>query len=83
MVMISNVGGAGDVKAVSVRGSRTRAWVPMHRNWGANWQSSIDLRGQRLSFKLTLVDGRTREFPNVVPSLWEFGQTYASRYQFL
>ncbi|PKI56291.1 hypothetical protein CRG98_023310 [Punica granatum] len=82
MVMISNVGGSGDVKAVSVRGSRTRTWVPMHRNWGANWQSSIDLRGQRLSFRLTLVDGMTMEFLNIIPSSWKFGQTYSSRSQF-
>ncbi|KAJ7981724.1 Expansin [Quillaja saponaria] len=82
MVMISNVGGGGDVKAVWIRGSRTRTWVTMHRNWGANWQSSIDLRNQRLSFKLTLVDGSTLEFFNVVPSSWRFGQTFSSVNQF-
>ncbi|KAF2286012.1 hypothetical protein GH714_009660 [Hevea brasiliensis] len=70
LIMISNVGGSGDVEAAWVRGSGTRSWVPMHRNWGANWQSNVDLRSQTLSFKLTLVDGKTLEFFNVVPSTW-------------
>lgn len=82
MVMITNIGGSGDVKAVWIRGSKTRQWVPMHRNWGANWQSAMDVRSQRLSFKLTLVDGKTRIFPNVIPSAWKFGQTFSSRNQF-
>lgn len=84
MVMISNVGGSGDVKVAWIRGSRMRrgTWLPMHRNWGANWQSSIDLRNQKLSFKLTLVDGRALVFSNVVPSTWSFGQTFSSRNQF-
>lgn len=82
LVMISNVGGSGDIKAAWVRDSRARSWVPLHRNWGANWQSSFDLRNQKLSFKLTLVDGKTLEFFNVVPSTWRFGQTFSSRSQF-
>ncbi|GMY31804.1 expansin-A12 [Fagus crenata] len=82
MVMISNVGGSGDVKGVWIRGSNIRSWAPMHRNWGANWQSSIDLRGQKLSFKLNLVDGKTLQFFNVVPSTWKFGQTFSSQNQF-
>ncbi|XP_021894662.1 expansin-A12 [Carica papaya] len=82
MVMISNVGGSGDVKEAWIRGSRTRTWVAMRRNWGANWQSSVDLRNQRLSFKLTLGDTKTISFINVVPSSWQFGQTFASHLQF-
>ncbi|KAK4795110.1 hypothetical protein SAY86_013104 [Trapa natans] len=82
MVLISNVGGGGDLKAVSVRGSRARTWAAINRNWGANWQSSIDLRGQGLSFRLTLVDGRTMDFFNVIPASWAFGQTYSSPRQF-
>lgn len=82
MVMISNVGGSGDIKSVSIRGSRTKTWIPMYRNWGVNWQSRNDLRSQTLSFRITLVDGKTVEFINVVPSVWKFGQTFASRRQF-
>nr|XP_027063512.1 expansin-A12-like [Coffea arabica] len=83
MVMISNVGGGGDIKSVWIRGSGTRTWAAMHRNWGANWQISVDVRGQTLSFRVTLVNGRTLEFFNVVPSSWQFGQTYAARNQFI
>ncbi|XP_055824022.1 expansin-A12 [Solanum dulcamara] len=82
MVMISNVGGSGDIKSVSIRGSRTRTWLPMYRNWGVNWQSRNDLRSQTISFRVTLVDGKTMEFVNIIPSAWKFGQTFASRRQF-
>ncbi|KAM5585988.1 expansin-A12 [Rosa sericea] len=84
MVMISNVGGSGAAKGAWIRGSRMRSgtWIPMHRNWGANWQSSIDLRNQQLSFKLTLIDGKALVFYNVVPSTWRFGQTFSSQNQF-
>ncbi|XP_050219260.1 expansin-A12 [Mercurialis annua] len=82
LIMISNVGGSGDIKSAWLRGSRTRTWLPMHRNWGANWQSNVDLRRQTLSFKLTLVDGKTHQFFNVVPSTWSSGQTFSSRNQF-
>ncbi|XP_010502882.2 PREDICTED: expansin-A12 [Camelina sativa] len=79
MVMISNVGGGGSVRAVAVRGSNGKTWLQMTRNWGANWQSSGDLRGQRLSFRVTLIDRKTLTFLNVVPSSWWFGQTFSSR----
>ena len=83
MVILSNVGGSGAVKAVAVRGSRGKTWRQMTRNWGANWQSSGDLRGQRLSFRVTLLDRKTMTFLNVVPSSWWFGQTFSGRGQFL
>ncbi|GAV86100.1 Pollen_allerg_1 domain-containing protein/DPBB_1 domain-containing protein [Cephalotus follicularis] len=82
LVMISNVGGSGDVKAAWIKHTRSKAWVPMYRNWGANWQSNLGIINQRLSFKLTLVDGKTLVFYNVVPTTWRFGQTYSSQAQF-
>nr|GLL22663.1 expansin-A12 [Ipomoea trifida] len=82
MVMISNVGGSGDIKSAWMRGSGTRTWVPMIRNWGANWSTRFDIRSQTLSFRLTLTNGKTMAFYNVVPSSWKFGQTFASRNQF-
>ncbi|XP_020263863.1 expansin-A12 [Asparagus officinalis] len=84
LVMFTNVGGSGDVKAAWVKGSsrRSSAWTAMQRNWGANWQTNIDFRNQALSFKLMLGDRKTLEFVGVVPSSWKHGETYAAKSQF-
>ncbi|KAL6888133.1 hypothetical protein ACP4OV_009159 [Aristida adscensionis] len=82
LVLVTNVATAGSIKSMDVKGSNSSDWMPMARNWGANWQSLAYLTGQMLSFRITNTDGQTLEFTNVVPQGWKFGQTFASKLQF-
>ncbi|XP_039067080.1 expansin-A25-like, partial [Hibiscus syriacus] len=81
LVLLYNVGGAGDISGVNIKGSNT-GWIPMSRNWGVNWQTATQLLGQSLSFQVTNSDGVMVEFDDVVPSDWQFGQVFDGRINF-
>nr|XP_010939461.1 expansin-A23-like [Elaeis guineensis] len=78
LVLVYNVGGAGDVNAMQVKGSST-GWITMARNWGQNWQIGQNLVGQSLSFQVATSDGKMVQSDNVAPSNWQFGQVFEGK----
>ncbi|MQL88481.1 hypothetical protein Taro_021047 [Colocasia esculenta] len=78
-VLVHNAGGAGDVRAVAVKGTST-GWIAMTRDWGQIWVAhEATLVGQALSFRVTASDGRTVVSGGVAPASWQFGQTYEGK----
>ncbi|KAM7277332.1 hypothetical protein ACFE04_019198 [Oxalis oulophora] len=82
LVLLTNVGGVGDISNVWVKGSKTNEWEEMTRNWGVNFHSLKYLNGQSLSFRVRSSSGETKTAEDLVPSNWQFGQTYTSNIQF-
>jgi hypothetical protein len=82
-VLVFNVAGAGEVKAVAVKGSRDGQWRDMRRNWGQIWDGDVQrLVGQGLSFRVVASDGRTVVLDGVVPPMWAIGQSFEGKGQF-
>lgn len=79
-VLIHNVAGAGGVQSVMIKSDST-GYIPMFRNWGANWSVKTGLTGA-LSFMITGADGRVLETPAAVPAGWAIGQTYQAGQNF-
>jgi len=76
MVTVTNVGGAGDLAAVSVKGSKRVGWTELKRNWGQVWQTGEDLTGESLTFRVMTSDHRKATSWHVLPTGWQFGVTY-------
>jgi len=81
LVLISNVGGPGSIRSVSVKGDKTD-WIQLNRNWGANWQCNAALVGQPLSFAVTSTNGQKLYINDLVPYWWKFAMTFTSNQQF-
>lgn len=83
LVYVTNVGGAGDVGEMWVKGSGGMVWLRMSHNWGASYQAFGQLGGQALSFKLTsYTTGLTIVAADAAPASWSIGLTYQARANF-
>ncbi|GAB4834820.1 Expansin-A18 [Ancistrocladus abbreviatus] len=82
LVYVMNVGGAGDISQMWVKGSKT-GWISMSHNWGASYQAFTQLGGQPLSFKISSRStGQIVIANNVCPAYWTVGKTYQSKVNF-
>ncbi|XP_078445917.1 expansin-A16-like [Wolffia australiana] len=75
LLLVWNVAGAGDVRAVQVKGDRL-GWTELAGNWGQVWQTGARLLGESLSFRVTTSDGRRCTSWHVAPRDWQLGQTF-------
>ncbi|KAG9134601.1 hypothetical protein Leryth_000924 [Lithospermum erythrorhizon] len=82
LVSISNVGGAGDVVGLEVRGGKKLPWTKLRRNWGQKWQTEAKIAKRKLSFRVTTSDGKTLTLYKVTKKNWEYGQTFESKKNF-
>ncbi|WVZ65965.1 hypothetical protein U9M48_015245 [Paspalum notatum var. saurae] len=82
MVMVTNVGGAGDVVALMVKGNKRVKWTPMKRSWGQMWTTDVDLTGESLTFRVMTGDHRKATSWHVAPRDWQFGKTYQATKNF-
>nr|WBK39178.1 EXPA7 [Colobanthus quitensis] len=83
LVYVMNVGGAGDIGQMWVKGTDTD-WISMTQNWGASYQAFSKLGGQSLCFKLqSYTTGEIIILDNVAPSNWGTGSTYQATSNFM
>ncbi|KAF2307467.1 hypothetical protein GH714_028950 [Hevea brasiliensis] len=78
-VIVWNVGGAGDVVSVQVKGNDKLRWTQMERDWGSTWKTSAHMVGESLTFRARASDGRCSTSWHVAPKNWQFGQTYEGK----
>ncbi|RVX11722.1 hypothetical protein VitviT2T_012668 [Vitis vinifera] len=79
LVFIWNVGGAGDITSVQVKGDRKLKWTTLKRNWGQNWETDAMLVGESLTFRVRVSDGRYSTSWHIAPKNWQFGQTFEGK----
>ncbi|CAK9320116.1 unnamed protein product [Citrullus colocynthis] len=78
-VLVWNVGGAGDVKSVQVKGHRKLKWTTMSRSWGQKWVTNAMMVGESLTFRVRTSDGKFSTSWHIAPTNWQFGQTFEGK----
>lgn len=78
-VLVWNVGGAGDVISLKVKGSKKLKWTEMRRLWGQRWVTEAMMVGESLTFRVQASDGRYSTAWHVAPKTWQFGQTFEGK----
>lgn len=78
-VTVWNVGGAGDVVKLGVKGSDKLKWTEMERDWGSTWKTGAILQNESLTFRVVTSDGKTSTSWHVTPKNWQFGQTFEGK----
>jgi hypothetical protein len=81
-VMVTNVGGAGDVVEMFVKGNKRVKWTPLKRSWGQTWVTETDLTGESLTFRGVAGDHRKATSWHVAPRDWQFGKAYQATKNF-
>ncbi|KAL9678687.1 hypothetical protein QQ045_016536 [Rhodiola kirilowii] len=75
-VLVYNVGGAGDVSKVRIKGSETN-WFDMKNSGNEIWNlEHVSLAGQSLSFQVFNSESKMVESDNVAPRDWKPDGTY-------
>ncbi|PON48999.1 Expansin [Parasponia andersonii] len=78
-VLVWNVGGAGDVVSLQVKGNKNLKWTPMKRMWGQRWVTDAMMVGESLTFRVRASDGRFSTAWHIAPKNWQFGQTFQGK----
>ncbi|XP_050113729.1 expansin-A9-like [Malus sylvestris] len=78
-VLVWNVGGAGDIISVQVKGSDKLKWTAMSRMWGQRWVTGAKMVGESLTFRVEASDRRHSTSWHVAPKTWQFGQTFEGK----
>ena len=82
-VLVFNIAGSDEVKAMVVKGSKNRQWTAMKRNWGQIWDAELQsLVHQALLFRVVASDGRFVVLNAVIPVTWAIGQNFEGKAQF-
>ncbi|BBH07740.1 expansin A9 [Prunus dulcis] len=78
-VLVWNVGGAGEVTSLQVKGNKNLKWTAMKRLWGQKWETDAKMVGESLTFRVRGSDGRYSTSWHVAPNNWQFGQTFEGK----